>query len=410
MSTHATPFPDEFYWGASTAAYQVEGGNENTDWARAARAGRVPPCGVAADHYRRFEEDFDLARALGHNAHRFSIEWARIEPEEGRFDEAQIAHYRAVLRALHARGITPFITLWHFTLPEWFAAKGGFEHSDAPELFARYVQFVVSALGDECTHFDTMNEPMVYASLGWLKGMWPPFVRLPALDRFKEVTVSGELERAAPTVTWRSVPRYLRVVQQLKRAHRRAYRAAKAVCPQAQVGLVKHTVVFTARGGVVNRIRAAVANYYWTHWFMRSVYRACDTIGLNYYHSVTYGDTSTYEKSDMGWDMRPADIYRALHLLARYQRPLYVTEAGLADADDSHRDWYIREQVSGVARALADGVDVRAHMYWSLLDNYEWAFGFTKRFGLVEVDFNTQARTVRPSAHAYRDIIQRAQG
>ena len=170
-------FPKNFYWGAATASYQVEGGILNTDWAKAASEGRVPPCDRACDHYHRFESDFDIAKSLGHNGHRFSVEWARIEPEKGKFNQEEIEHYRQVLLALKERGITPFITIWHFTLPLWFSESGGFERKDAPEVFARYAAYVVSQLSDLCQFYSTMNEPNVVGSNGWLRGSWPPFKR-----------------------------------------------------------------------------------------------------------------------------------------------------------------------------------------------------------------------------------------
>lgn len=395
-----------FYWGASTASYQVEGGIENTDWAQAAREGRVPECGRAADHYSRYEEDFDIAKELGHNAHRFSIEWARIEPEEGKFDHEEIEHYRQVLQALHERGITPFITLWHFTLPLWFAEGGGFERKDAPEKFARYCQFVVSELSDLCEHFSTINEPNVYAALGWMKGMWPPFVRFGLVDKFKEVTISGDYDMAQPEVSLTSPFRYIKVAKNLAKSHNAAYKAIKENNSEVEVGLVKHTVAFGHRSGLINRLRAKTANLFWTSWFMKKVYKNCDHIGLNYYHYVEYGDKEEYKKTDMGWDMRPEHIYDALKILSRYNKPLYVTEAGLADHDDSDRAWYISEQVNGVLKAKEKGIDVRGHMYWSLLDNYEWAFGFEKRFGLVEIDYDTLERKIRPSAYVYKQIIE----
>lgn len=183
-------FPEGFYWGAATASYQVEGGIENCDWAAAAREGRVPPCGRACDHYHRYAEDFDIAKGLGHTAHRFSVEWARIEPESGKFNEEAITHYREVLGALHARGLKPYVTLWHFTVPQWFADQGGFENIASVEIFARYCAFVVSRLGDLCDHFSTMNEAAVYASNGWLRGSWPPFKRFTLTDRVS-ITNSG---------------------------------------------------------------------------------------------------------------------------------------------------------------------------------------------------------------------------
>lgn len=400
-------FPDGFYWGAATAAYQVEGGIENTDWAEAAREGRVPVAGRACDHYHRYEADFDIAKSLGHNAHRFSIEWARIEPEEGKFDEKEIEHYRDVLRALRARNIEPFITLWHFTLPLWFSESGGFERKDAPEIFARYCAYVVSQLGDLCMHFATINEPNVYASLGWMKGVWPPFQRFHVIDWFKSVTYSGNIHAAQPHASIFAPFDFLRISNVLATAHNSAYDAIKKVSPETiVVGIVKHTINFESDGTLLNRIRAAISNYYWTARFMNRVHQKCDAICLNYYHYKKFGDTNEYVKTDMGWNMNPEQIYGALMLLARYQKPLYVSEAGIADADDSHRAEYIRKQIEGTWRAIQNGADVRGHMYWSLLDNYEWAFGYEKRFGLVEIDYDTLERKIRPSAYIYKEICE----
>lgn len=404
-----TVFPKGFHWGASAASYQVEGGIENTDWAQAAREGRVPPCGMACDHFHRYEEDFDLAKSLGHTAHRLSIEWARIEPEEGKFDESAIAHYRKVLEALNARGITPMITLWHFTLPLWFTEKGGFERNDSPELFARYCAFTTDRLADLCEHFSTMNEPIVYASNGWLRGSWPPF---------KRFTLTGKIEITNPNPAYEpqsdtgihGLFLFLRVRRHLSRAHNRAYEMMKAKRPTLDVGLVKHVILFDAEGGIVNRIKAWFANRQWTHVFMARTYRHCDSIGLNYYFYKKFGDTKTYEKTDMDWDVYPEGVYGALKMLSRYRKPLYVTEAGVADATDHIRADYITRQVEGVRKALAAGIDVRSHMYWSLLDNYEWALGFEKRFGLIEIDYATQKRTPRPSAYVYKAIIEKEQG
>lgn len=399
-------FPKGFYWGAATAAYQVEGGIENTDWAKAAREGRVPPAGRSSDHYNRFEEDFDIVKSLGHNAHRFSIEWARIEPEEGKFDEKEVEHYREVIHALKERGLKPYTTLWHFTLPEWFAEKGGFEHKHAPKLFARYAGYVTKKLGADLDGISTMNEPNVFAALGWIKGLWPPFRRFALIDSFKRVTVSGDLALARPKVSVWTPVSYLKVLKHLGEAHNKAYAAIKEVCPDMEVSIVKHTVVFDHNGRFFNRVRARIANFFWTDLFMRRVYKQCDAIGLNYYHYRKFGDQEAYQKTDMDWDMNPAEIYGGLKLLSRYGKPLFVSEAGLADAEDVHRASYIKEQVRGVHRALEEGIDVRGHMYWSLLDNYEWAFGYEKRFGLVAINYDTLERTIRPSAYVYKTICE----
>ena len=398
-------FPPGFYWGAASAAYQVEGGIENTDWAKAAREGRVPVAGSACDHYNRYEEDFDIAKLLGHNAHRFGIEWARIEPEAGKFDETEIEHYRTVLKALRARGIEPFITLWHFTQPLWFSESGGFERKDSPEIFARYCAYVVEKLGDLCTHFSTMNEPLVFASNGWLRGTWPPFKRFALFDLIS-ITNSGRQHEARYQKGILPFFLFWRVRKNLIKAHNVAYDACKKIQPAAEVGMVKHVILFHANGNPFNKLIATVMNWHWTHYFMKRVYKKCDTIGLNYYIHKKFGDTRTYEKTDMDWDVYPEGICDCLLMLWRYKKPLYVSEAGVADAADRIRAEYIKTQVRCAHYALTQGVDVRGHMYWSLLDNYEWALGYEKRFGLVEIDYETLERKIRPSAYAYREICK----
>ncbi|MFM2374468.1 MAG: hypothetical protein RLZZ234_463 [Candidatus Parcubacteria bacterium] len=402
-------FPKEFYWGASAASYQVEGGIENTDWAQAAHEGRVPHCGRACDHYHRYEEDFDLAKSLGHNAHRLSVEWVRIEPEEGKFNDDAIAHYRTVLTALHARGITPMITLWHFTLPLWFSEKGGFERKDSADIFARYCAYVALKLGDLCTHFSTMNEPIVYASNGWLRGSWPPFKRFTMTGLVRITNSNRQYESRADTGL-HGLFLFLRVRKNLALAHNEAYRRMKQQNRALDIGLVKHVILFESNGNPINKIKAWFANQEWTHVFMRRTYQYCDSIGLNYYFYKKFGDTKQYQKTDMDWDVCPEQIYGCLKMLSRYRKPLYVTEAGVADAADRIRADYIERQVAGVKRALMEGIDVRSHMYWSLLDNYEWALGFEKRFGLIGINYETLERTPRPSAYVYKAIIERERG
>lgn len=398
-------FPDGFFWGAATASYQVEGGIENSDWAKAAQEGLVPKCGIACDHYVRYEADFDIAQSLGHNAHRLSIEWARIEPEEGSFNEEEIEHYRKVLVALNVRGIRPYVTLWHFTLPAWFSEKGGFESKDSPKIFARYAAYVVSKLGDLCVDFSTMNEPAVFASNGWLRGSWPPFKRVSFADAIS-FTNSNEVRTEKTNNAITAIMLYFRVMRHLAAAHNRAYDAIKEVAPEVSVSLVKHVIFFHANWNPLNKLAAVLSNYFWTHRFMGRVYKKCDAIGLNYYFHKKYGDRATYVKTDMNWDIYPEGLEGSLMMLSIYKKPLYVAESGIADAKDIYRADYIVRQVQAVWRAIEQGVDVRGHMYWSLLDNYEWALGYDKRFGLVEVDYKTQKRTIRPSALLYKEICE----
>ncbi len=373
-------FPKSFYWGAATASYQIEGGIENCDWAQAGRDGKVPEAGKACDHYNRYEEDFDLAKELGHNSTRISIEWARIEPEEGKFDQKEIEHYKKVLQYILAKDMTPFVTLWHFTLPQWFADKGGFENPEAPEYFARYCEYVVGELRDECRHWATMNEPVVFASNGFLRGNWPPFKK-----------------------QYRT---YERVFRNLAKAHILAYKKTKDLDIGCEVGIVKDNIYFHANWNPFNKIAAAFMNWWWNRRFLNKIYGYFDSIGLNYYFHKKFGDTAKYEKSDMGWDIYPEGLYHTLRELKPYNRPIFVAEAGIADEHDKYRATYIKDLVHWTGVALERGANVRGFLYWSLLDNFEWALGFEKRFGLIEVDYKTQKRTVRKSALEYKKICK----
>ena len=277
--------------------------------------------------------------------------------------------------------------------------------SEAPEIFARYAAYVVAQLGDLCDHFSTMNEPNVFGSNGWLRGTWPPFKRFVLTDTVS-ITNSGRQFEAKASRGFAPLFAYLRVMKNLARAHNAAYVSIKKVSPQTEVSFVHHVIVFDSTSNPLLKIKAAVANYLWTYKFMNRTARYCDSVGLNYYFYTQFGDTREWRKTDMDWNFAPEHIYDALMMLAKYKKPLFVSEGGIADAADSGRAEYIQRQVAGVWRAIADGADVRGHMYWSLLDNYEWALGFGKRFGLIEVNYNTQERTIRPSAYVYKQICE----
>lgn len=377
-------FPEGFYWGASTAAYQVEGNIHNCDWAEAERERKVPPCGRACDFYNRYDEDFALARSLGMNAQRFSLEWSRIEPEEGVFDESQIEHYRAVVRSCKKHGMTPFVTLWHFTLPQWFAQRGGFIRRDAPEIFARYCRFAAEKLGDDVPVVITMNEPEVFAAGGYATGFTPPFEISPIL--------------------------YLRALTRLAEAHRVAYTAVKEVRPDAEVGIAKHNIFFTANKNPLNRGLRAAADWFWNHSFLRRTEGFHDFIGLNHYHFRKFGMTRA-ERDEatptfFGCYEHPDSLYETLAALKKYNVPVHVLENGVADGTDVRRIDYIRNAAANVHRAIETGVPVKGYFHWTLLDNYEWLFGYGVPMGLVAVDLKTQKRTPRPSAETYAAICR----
>ena len=321
-----------------------------------------------------------MAKSLGHNATRISIEWARIEPEEGKFDMAEIEHYKKVLESIHDRGMMPFVTLWHFTLPQWFADQGGFENKKSPEFFARYCEFVVKNLGDYCRHWVTINEPLVYTNNGYIRRFWPPLKR--------------------------SLRLYNKVFNNLVRAHIRAYEKIKNLDIACEVGIVKDNFYWHANWNPFNKIAALFMGWWWNRRFLNKIKQSVDSIGLNYYFHKKFGDTATYEKSDMGWDLYPEGLYHTLRELKQYNKPLFVAEAGIADEKDFYREDYIRDMLYWMHVAIERGAVVRGFLYWSLLDNYEWAHGFGKRFGLIEIDYENQKRTIRKSALAYRDICK----
>ncbi len=406
---------DPFFFGAATSAHQVEGGQYN-DWseweeknaarlANQARAlhkkqpfpdfiatGHPNPfekenyiSGRACDQYHLFEKDFDIAKSLGHNAHRFSIEWSRVEPDEGRFDPVEIEHYRTVARALRARGLEPFVTLWHWTLPVWLAAQGGVECVLFKHYFERYTKRMAEALGPDVRFWITVNEPEVYLQNAYIRGIWPP--------------------EKNNVISW------FAAIRNLITAHRAAYYAIKERFPDAQVGPVNNLVFFEADGGIINRALARTAHFVRDHYFIDNVRLESDFLGLNYYfHSrVYYGFNKNLNKevSDMGWELYPEGIYwTIMDLWKRYKRPIYITENGLADARDEKRETFLAQCLAYVRHAMKAGADVRGYLHWSLLDNFEWDKGFWPRFGLVAVDYKTMARTIRPSALVYKTIIE----
>ena len=380
------PFPEGFLWGASTAAYQVEGGIDDVDWAQAAREGKVPPAGAACEFYTRYASDYDLAQSLGMNAQRLSIEWARIEPQEGRFDINAIAHYRDMIGALRERGMEPFINLWHFTLPTWFSDRGGFFDGRASETFARYCAHVVEKLGGDARMWLTINEPMVYSGVGFLRGEWPPFHKKDFVG-------------------------FLRMIDALAHAHNLAYTEMKKVMPDVKIGIAKNNIYYEADHNPFNIVAAMGMNWFWNERFLNKIARHQDFIGLNHYRWRKFGLTAEEQKgvvySDFGWEVHSESLYHCLHGLKKYHLPVYVTEHGVADEKDVLRPLVLRNAVRSMRRAREEGVEVKGYFHWSLLDNYEWAQGYTKKFGLIAVDFETQVRTMRPSADVYKEIITR---
>jgi beta-glucosidase len=394
-------FPQAFLWGAATAAHQVEGGNINSDaWLLEHVDGTVysEPSGDACDHYHRYRDDIELLAALGLNAYRFSIEWARVEPEEGEFSLAQLDHYRRMLAACHEHSIKPMVTLHHFTSPRWIAARGGWESEDTATLFERYCEQVAKHLGDLFTVACTINElnlGIVLQQSGFLHS--------------DEAIVGSRWRREAARATavepemFSSFPFCVRSRSRdvLLEAHRRAARVLRSV-GNCAVGMTLAMLDLQAEPGAeVARDLAAAESQ---DIFLQAA-NADDFIGVQCYTRQRIGVAGQLppepgaEFSQMGYELWPDAVQAAIRKASSIARvPIIVTESGVATDDDLCRIEYVQRVLGGVAQCLRDGIDVRGFFYWSLLDNFEWLFGYGPKFGLIEVDRKTQRRKVKPSA------------
>lgn len=409
-------FPDGFKWGSATSAHQIEGDSHNdwSEWEKSPerisqlkKEGKNPEdfiSGKACDSYNRYEEDFDIAKKLNQNIHRFSIEWSRIEPEEGRFDSVAMQHYIAVVKALRDRGIEPMVTLWHFTNPVWFAEKGGFLNKKSPEIFTRYIKYVVDNLKARVGLWITFNEPAnVYTSLSYLKGIWPPQHK----NIFEFIKVKRNMIKTH-TLAYREIKNiYKNSV--FTEYHEEKPTMSHNIKPLVGIAENNFHVVECPLFKVLGIGRTV--DYIWNLYFWRKTIPYQDFLGLNYYTVKrlpgSYGLLPKQEiYEEMNWEIYPKGIYYCLMKLKKFNKPVIITENGIADSTDRQREKFITEHLYWIWRAIQDGVDVRGYLYWSLLDNFEWAHGFKPRFGLVEVDYKTFERKIRPSALEYAKICK----
>lgn len=416
----------DFLWGSATSAYQVEGNCTNNNWFQfesavdeqgQPRISHGQKAGIACDHWNRYQEDIQLMKALSLNAYRFSVEWSKIEPKPGEFDESALDHYEQVVDELLASGIEPMVTLHHFTNPIWFEEQGAFLQEDSPEVLARFVERVVRRLSPKVKLWCTVNEPSAYALTGYFAGLFPP--------------AEKSLQKAAT------------VLRNLLRAHTAAYTCIKGIDQQARVGLVVIVLIYDPPGRwnlldvAFNRLLGRNMNdSHFTYLvdgrfkfsvpgqasvsYDSGIRDAFDFVGVNYYTRFLWRLRPFGKKkldivtnapperlTDMGWEIYPQGLYRALKLVTGYtSKPIYITENGIADDSDTKRAAFIEDHLLVVKRAAAEGMNIKGYFYWSLMDNFEWAHGFEKRFGLYHVDYHNQKRTLREGSRKYPEIIQ----
>ena len=405
--SHPSGFPEGFLWGAATSSHQVEGGNRWNDWWELEESGRLPHRSAeACRHYERYEADFDLAQSLGHNAHRLSIEWSRVEPREGEWSAAALDHYAAVMAALRRRSMEPIVTLHHFTNPAWFAARGGWTRADSVACFVRYVDVVAARLSGDVRYWLTINEPMVYVKHAYVVCDWPPCGR-------------------------RSWSKAARALRNLCRAHAAAYPVLHRHRSDVMVGLAHNApwVVPCNPRNPGDRIAACLRN----EVLNRSVFRllgrppreVLDFIGINYYArqvvrwrpalgaALLFGSECTADHhgaprvfTSLGWEVFAPGLREVLRQFGHHGLPLMVTENGIATDDDALRSDYLETHVRAVGDAIQGGAAVLGYLYWTLMDNYEWTEGRNARFGLAETDFATQERRLRPAGRVFKSICE----
>jgi beta-glucosidase len=416
MDEHQSNFPKDFWWGASTSSHQVEGGNHNqwTVWELAhakelaqtahQKYSQLPNwedirddaenpsnyvSGEAVDHWNRYKTDFDIIEKLNLNAFRFSIEWSRIEPEEGKWNEEAIEHYREYIKELRRRKIEPFLNIWHYSLPVWFTGKGGFEKRHNIKYFNRFIEKVSEELIDDVAYVITLNEPNVYSGFSYLIAGWPPAGKNPLS--------------------------FIKVYRNLVKAHKDSYKILKKKKPALNVGLASQLANIQAKRphNLMDILATQWMRYFWNWWFLNKTKRHQDFVGINYYYTDYYTGfvkrkNPTVPLSDVGAYMEPEGLYSLiLRVWSHYKKPIIITESGVADAHDQHRRWWLEESMIAMEKAVSEGVEVKGYFYWSLLDNFEWAFGSWPKYGLVEVDRKTMKRKIRPSAKWFGETVKK---
>ncbi len=402
-------FPDSFLWGVAGAAHQVEGGNVNSDsWVLEHVPGSpfAEPSGDACDHYHRYADDIALIASLGFTAYRFSIEWARIEPEEGEFSLAALEHYRRMLAACHEHGLTPIVTYHHFTSPRWFAAKGGWEVLANADYFARYCERATAHLGDLIGAACTLNE----LNLGLMLQHWgymPPDAVIAAAPWRAAAAKAVGSDQFSAFPNCQHAP----ARDTFLKAHPMAVSAIKGERGDFPVGMTlalsDHQAV---PGGEAqrDRIRREVDDIF------LELAKADDFIGVQTYSRDRFDANGHMppeegvERTQMGYEFWPEALEATIRYAAAYtKRPVLVTENGIGTEDDTRRLEFVRRALEGVQRCLQDGIDVQGYCYWSVFDNFEWGMGYRPKFGLIAVDRTTQTRTLKPSAE-YLGRIARA--
>ena len=408
--------------GTATASLQIEGGDKNNSWYRWCRQkGRIADstrCDEATDHWNRVDEDIVLMQQMHLQTYRMSLEWSRIEPQQGKFDPVAVAHYREEIEKLLTAGIRPLVSLHHFSNPLWLEDRGAWANPQVVTAFEAYVGYVVERLGDLVCDWVTINEPNVYLAFGYLYGIWPPGLK-------------------------NNLVKYFQGARNMIRAHIAAYRKIHTLVhrhgfEKACVGVAHHLrVLESGSGRKVEKWAALFLERYFHEIFVQGMAegrlifplgrgypfgsgRFQDFLGINYYtrdmvflHPALIRQGGLLQAkadapcNDLGWELYPEGLYRLCrHYYHRYHQPIFILENGTCDQADAFRSRYIYDHLVQIRRLLDEGVDVQRYYHWTLMDNFEWAEGLRARFGLIAVDYATQQRTLRASGRFYGEICR----
>lgn len=384
-------FPKSFLFGTATSSFQVEGDNIYSDWWFWEQKGKIKDksrSGKICDFWNKYEYYLDFAKDLGSNAFRFSLEWARINPQENTWNEQALNHYDKIIKAVKARDMKPIVTLWHFTLPQWLSEKNGWLNKDSLGYWQQYVEKINKYFGKEIEYWLTLNEPSIYCYKGFLEGTWPP----------------GKT----------NIINAFRTLNKLIRAHRVAFSVLKQKDNLIGIALNLPSYEIKDPWCIFNILIAKILTHYSDWGFLKYIKESIDFVGINYYfhnrflcNPIKPINFSGENTSDLGWGIYPRGIYEVTKKTYQIcRKPIMITENGIADHKDQYRAQYIKDHIDWLLKATQEGTPVIGYLYWSLMDNFEWQEGKIPRFGLLEMNYQTLEAKPRESFEWYKRIIK----
>ena len=414
---------NKFFWGVASSAFQIEGQIENdmTEWERIGKFrqnGKNPIYDTATNHWDLWEQDFDLLKQLNVNAYRFSIEWARIEPEQGQIDQSALKKYHKMINKLTDLKIEPILTLHHFTHPKWFHETSPWHEPESIENFVNYARLIIENLAEKISWYITFNEPLVWLLAAYGDAKFPP----------------GE----------KDFNKLMQALSNMLKAHQKLYDIIKKINPKARVGIAKNFIIFKPNNKynifdiALNNLAHSFYNemllkvfqtnrlqfnfpLFFSHDEYLPLKNTLDFIGINYYYrmhtnfklhlknfiDLGFKQNRKFGNSDLDWETYPKGISKVIKWVSYLEIPIMITENGVAAEDDNKRIKYLKWHLNKIEKNLKKGKNIIGYFHWAFLDNYEWLEGKSARFGLVHVDYkNNFERSIKKSGQYYATYIE----